>query len=806
MQCSYNRMISLLMSAKLLLVQLMLHATTAIQYTAPENRTIVGFYSSCNSHRNSSSNNKTELHKRAALYQQMTEERIDMPCVLEHCNLNKYRIYYVSVDVCEDHELLIERYLDLILDPKYSRRLNENWTSIEFLPRFYQKRKRQSRVDLIVSYLTQDMQTLLFRLDYHQLGLIPVFAYNLNVTIHPELHAAFYTVWGNTATDDMLHLSVLLRLFEWQRVGFLHLRNRSEPTTGIYAKMYQDFTKSLHRSHPDMCFYTETVDIGNKTHFDRAVRNLHSEYSANVVVLFGTEQDKTRFIKTTNRNFYTKHIWVVQDFEIRNIFEVRNKFPTNLPIRIVTLNNRLRKRLVAARKSLFRYRNRQKQLFVRWSGRLVEAAYAVIETVKWYLKLLKLLWKPFYKKTMSFIDMYAVSVNVDFVEFWRVNDPKLSCDIVKNFQRLFKSVFRTESSCHRLMCPPGWSQVGGQQYLPHQTKWDFEYGWTCQPCKENQVKPTAGNATCTACSLHSISNRERTKCYNPYRRVYKKRNLTYAICVASSILGVIASLFLNVVFMVHRNSPIGKSTDFGMTQCHLSTSFVLQIALLILHHIPRTTATSCFIVATVYASLYNLFVALALMKSHKLLKAFNAKQRATKRDRLEVFTQQIFIVALLVAIPVVVLFITAVNNTPGITEERNTTKYQILIFCSQPFQETVQLIYAMALQIACLVTAYRGRHLPSLFNESMALVYASLATTMALVAMFAVQAFRDDPLGRPLISWMVVSFNLNTFLLFLYGKKVWVMLYQKDKNTHAHVQHKTFEFAKQLAGKKHYKG
>jgi len=211
-------------------------------------------------------------------------------------------------------------------------------------------------------------------------------------------------------------------------------------------------------------------------------------------------------------------------------------------------------------------------------------------------------------------------------------------------------------------------------------------------------------------------------------------------------------------------------------------------------------------VATVYASLYNLFVALALMKSHKLLKAFNAKQRATKRDRLEVFTQQIFIVALLVAIPVVVLFITAVNNTPGITEERNTTKYQILIFCSQPFQETVQLIYAMALQIACLVTAYRGRHLPSLFNESMALVYASLATTMALVAMFAVQAFRDDPLGRPLISWMVVSFNLNTFLLFLYGKKVWVMLYQKDKNTHAHVQHKTFEFAKQLAGKKHYKG
>ena len=691
--------------------------------------------------------------------------------------------------MCEDHEQLIERYLRLILDSNYSRIENENSTNISFLRFGYRKKKIQSRVDLIVSYLTQDMQTLLFRLNYQGSGLIPVFAYNSNVTIPPEIHTGVYTVWGNTVTEDELRMNVLLGLFKWQRVGFLHIRNSSKTTASIYETLYQVLTKTLRDNHPDMCYYTETIDVANKMDFDRAAQNLYKERSTNVVVLFGAEKDKIGFINTVKSGLFMKHIiWVTQDFDMKHI-------KLKLPIKLITLNNRLRGRLISVRKSLFRDAKASNQAIV--GNSVAETAYTIIETVKWHIQQLDIRWRPFQKTPLTFVDMRAFYFMFSR-ETWTVRSPVMKPNLIKNYPRLFKSVFLGESSCPRLVCPPGWRQVSGQQYLPHQTKWKFEYGWTCRPCKANQVKSVSGNGTCTTCPEQFIANTERTKCYDPFSRVYLKRNLTYKICVVLSIIGVIVSLCLKIVFLVNRNSPIGKSTDFGMTMCHLSTALVLQLSLLLLYSLGRTTRVSCLLGAAMYALLYSLFISITLVKSRKLTKAFMTKQRATHRDRQLVFAQQVFTIALLVTIPIAMLFIAEVKNPNGVTEETGSTTYEILVYCSEPFHKTIQLGYALALQVACLITAYKGRKLPSLFNESMAMVYASLTTTIALIVMFVVQAFQKDPLRRPLIDWMAVSFNLNTFLLFLYGKKVWVMLFRSVKNTRGYMQQKTFEFATRL--------
>ena len=101
--------------------------------------------------------------------------------------------------------------------------------------------------------------------------------------------------------------------------------------------------------------------------------------------------------------------------------------------------------------------------------------------------------------------------------------------------------------------------------------------------------------------------------------------------------------------------------------------------------------------------------------------------------------------------------------------------------------------YAMILQIACLVTAYRGRNLPSVFNESMSMVYSSFITTITTGVMFVVQVFQKDPLMAPLITWIVLSMNTFTYLIFLYAKKAYIMLFQKKKNTVQYIQKKTFD-------------
>jgi len=106
------------------------------------------------------------------------------------------------------------------------------------------------------------------------------------------------------------------------------------------------------------------------------------------------------------------------------------------------------------------------------------------------------------------------------------------------------------------------------------------------------------------------------------------------------------------------------------------------------------------------------------------------------------------------------------------------------------------MAYGMVLQIACLITAYRGRDLPNVFNESMSLVYSSFITTIIIAVMFVVQVYQKNPLITPLITWIVLSMNSLIYLVLLYARKVYIMLFRKEKNTVSYVQKQTFDAMK----------
>jgi len=258
------------------------------------------------------------------------------------------------------------------------------------------------------------------------------------------------------------------------------------------------------------------------------------------------------------------------------------------------------------------------------------------------------------------------------------------------------------------------------------------------------------------------------------------------------------TIILAITFFVYRETPIGKSTDLVMTMFHFIINLLLHTTVFCMQHL-KPSSVNCVAIVVWSGLTYNLFVSVTLVKSHKLLKAFTSTNKASEMDRRITVMQQRFTIALLIGISGVLVIISLVQEFPLVVQKRNTDKYLIYIFCSNHLHIFIQMAYGMVLQIACFVTAYRCRNLPNVFNESMS-VYSVLViqrlTTVITSVMFVVQAFQKDPLVTPLITWIVISLNTVIFLVFLYARKVYIMIFRKEKNSLSYIQKQTFDAMK----------
>ena len=127
-------------------------------------------------------------------------------------------------------------------------------------------------------------------------------------------------------------------------------------------------------------------------------------------------------------------------------------------------------------------------------------------------------------------------------------------------------------------------------------------------------------------------------------------------------------------------------------------------------------------------------------------------------------------------------------------EETRLLRYK---HCSSHFHMNVQISFVLLLQCFCFASAYRGKNLPAIFNESMSLIYASLMTTFGFAVMFPIQYFQKDPFTRSTTSWMLITMNNILFLLFCYGGKMHFIIFKRHKNNASYFQQKTFmEFRK----------
>ncbi|XP_066911755.1 taste receptor type 1 member 2-like [Clytia hemisphaerica] len=335
--------------------------------------------------------------------------------------------------------------------------------------------------------------------------------------------------------------------------------------------------------------------------------------------------------------------------------------------------------------------------------------------------------------------------------------------------------------CKNITCPPGFYRTYGN------TTMGFE--WKCEPCPINYYSSTHGYETnCLPClGVKSVSNTERIVCIDPYDEISFEMSSERYFGIVVCVIGIFSTLLTRFIFTLKRNTPIVKLSDYKLSLAHLVLICVNSVGVLISLMVQPINSDFCALKLVLISVGYTLNIAIVFIKSQKLLLAFLSTVRLTSNEikrsiGLQIFNVFMFLIfingALLIAVakkPIEMIVI---------RDDLSQTKQSI---CNTYSHTSLTMGLSMILQLLCCIQVYRGRHLPSVMNDGIVLMYTTLALVVCFGANFAMVYFQKS-IDKELFQLNAVAVNVLIITFLLYGQKAVRMLFLPERNTAQYFQ------------------
>ena len=355
---------------------------------------------------------------------------------------------------------------------------------------------------------------------------------------------------------------------------------------------------------------------------------------------------------------------------------------------------------------------------------------------------------------------------------------------VQTPEHLFK--FKRSTKCPYQVCHRGYGRVHGK--IRQSNNNVIKFGWTCQKCAENSYSPSNDTSNCIQCPSTLISNVQRTECIDPYTNIYLKDNRRMVLlCFLTSGLCIGMTLFISIVFVRFRKTPMVTSADFTMSCLHLMHFLAIFAIIPTLSFTEHTgegglDCTWKLVSITILCSSNLSFV---VIKSQKMIQVFSSNVRLTKKEITRTYVTQfaVYLFILLMATAIMVLCLN-IKEIAFVTRE-NQAKLQRVWSCNTGFHIQFQVVFMIFVQLFCFVQSFRARNVPSLYSDAWTILYASFVMSFGLVVYFPVSIFhRNKGLfhEESIAISLTIVLNFVLLQLILFGRKVYNILFMAKKN------------------------
>ena len=324
-------------------------------------------------------------------------------------------------------------------------------------------------------------------------------------------------------------------------------------------------------------------------------------------------------------------------------------------------------------------------------------------------------------------------------------------------------------------CPPGYTNKTFNSQKP--------CCWDCVPCPKGHVKYLKANVKCQKCPTNTIPNQFQTKCIS--RIIINIQDNEYAgiIILSTSTVCMIANIFVLVIFILNRHTPVVRSSSFKSSLCQLLCHLLLfASSSLVVAGIP---SIQCKIIPTIFL-LITIIIAITLTKVSRLVFIFRCR-RKIKKEQIRKFKKEelAFVIScatfnILMSILLHVFLKTGIVAVTEMTEDSYVAYHE----CdSSSVFFIADTVYILVLEIVCGIQCFRGRNIPDQYNEAKYISYATYLSTVAICMSIILRHGIISSKNSKLLQILLLIVGNLSVLVSLYGYKVVIIIFRPASNT-----------------------
>ncbi|XP_065226765.1 metabotropic glutamate receptor 1-like [Planococcus citri] len=308
--------------------------------------------------------------------------------------------------------------------------------------------------------------------------------------------------------------------------------------------------------------------------------------------------------------------------------------------------------------------------------------------------------------------------------------------------------------------------------------------WDCVPCKPLEI--LVDSTRCVSCAHGFMSDSDKASCIPIPTEYIKFYDAQMLISLFFSFLSIILTGYTYYIFIKNRHTPVVKSSTKEL--CYIMFIGMFAANLFPFTILPEPSSISCIILRTLPAVSLTLIYAALLVKTNRIARilAISKKKFPNLNIRFLSLRAQVVFTFVLIGIEILICLYSLYKHPAEpvhVFHQKEDSSYYGIKICS--LKEDIMMetfAFVGVLILICTYYAVKTRNLPENFNEAKYIGFAMYATILTDIS-FGLIYFGSEV--KTLAINLCISINTLIALIFLFGPKLYVILYKPKKNTRA---------------------
>ncbi|XP_009073964.1 PREDICTED: metabotropic glutamate receptor 5 [Acanthisitta chloris] len=301
--------------------------------------------------------------------------------------------------------------------------------------------------------------------------------------------------------------------------------------------------------------------------------------------------------------------------------------------------------------------------------------------------------------------------------------------------------------------------------------------WTCTPCKENEY--VSDEYTCKACQLGSWPNEDLTGCDLIPVQYLRWGDPEPIAAVVFACLGLLATLFVTIIFIMYRDTPVVKSSSREL--CYIILAGICLGYLCTFCLIAKPQQIYCYLQRIGIGLSPAMSYSALVTKTNRIARilAGSKKKICTKKPRFMSACAQLVIAFILICIQLGIIVALFIMEPPDIMHDYPSIREVYLICNTTNLGVVTPLGYNGLLILSCTFYAFKTRNVPANFNEAKYIAFTMYTTCIIWLAFVPIYFGSNYKIITMCFS---VSLSATVALGCMFVPKVYIILAKPERN------------------------